>query len=88
MGHTLILDFLYICNFVISAYHIGQIDPLNAQKCLVFRCGGKSSSAALILVTGGMISVQHVVSKPIGGDIATGTTYRVFNMDWVILKSY
>ena len=72
MGHTLILDFLYICNFVISAYHIGQIDPLNAQKCLVFRCGGKSSSAALILVTGGMISVQHVVSKPIGGDIVTG----------------
>ena len=83
MGYTLILDFLYICNFVISAYHIGQIDPLNAQKCLVFRCGGKSSTAALILVTGGMISVQHVVSKPIGGDIVTGTAiyyYSVFSL--------
>ena len=69
--------------FFISAYHIGQIDPLNAQKCLVFRCGGKSSTAALILVTGGMISVQHVVSKPIGGDIVTGTAifyYSVFSI--------
>ena len=41
------------------------------QRCLVFKCGGRSSSAAIVLVTGGMVSLQNVVTKPIGGDIVT-----------------
>ena len=57
----------------ILAYNIGQSEhhELTTQKCLVFKCGGKSSTAALIFVTGGMVSVQNYVSKPIGGDIVT-----------------
>ena len=55
----------------ILAHGIGQTDQMVPQRCLVFKCGGRSSSAAIVLVTGGMVSLQNVVTKPIGGDIVT-----------------
>jgi molecular chaperone DnaK (HSP70) len=53
------------------AYGLGQIEPTISNKCLVFQCGAMTLTVSIVLVTGGMITVQHSITKKVGGDEVT-----------------
>ena len=39
------------------AYNLGQLDPLESFKCLVYRCGGHSLTVSVVLVQSGMFQI-------------------------------
>ena len=39
------------------AYNLGQLDPLETFKCLVYRCGGQSLTVSVVQITSGMVQI-------------------------------
>lgn len=57
----------------VLAYNLGQVEPAAQKpfKCLVYRSGGASTSATLVGVNNGFVSVLGHVEQRVGGDDAT-----------------
>jgi len=53
------------------AHHLGQQEVSERYHCLVYRIGGVSMTASVVLVSGGCFSVVDSVSCDIGGDQIT-----------------
>jgi len=53
------------------AYNLGQLDLNERLRCLVYRVGGISLTASVVLVSGGCYSVLDSISCEIGGDAVT-----------------
>lgn len=55
----------------ILAYNLIQDDVSGAQNVLIYRCGGKSLTVSVVLITNGMLNVLNSVQKELGGDQIT-----------------
>ena len=57
----------------VLAYNLGQVEPAAQKpfKCLVYRSGGASTSATVVGVNNGFVSVLGHVEQRVGGDDAT-----------------
>ena len=54
------------------AYSLGQLDQTESLKAVIYRCGGSSLSASVVLVNGGMISIlKSITRNNEGGDKIT-----------------
>lgn len=53
------------------AYGLGQEDPGERYHCLVFRCGGISTTLSVVLVSGGSFTILASEDISLGGDQAT-----------------
>lgn len=72
------------------AYGLGQLDPDERYRCLVYRAGGISVTATVVLIHSGFVSVLGSVERPaLGGEKVTGivkeqlaSEFRRYAMPW------
>ena len=56
----------------ILAYGLGQETPTaESITCLVFRCGGTSTSVSVARITSGFVTILGAVEKRVGGEDLT-----------------
>jgi len=53
------------------AYSIGQLDQTETSKCLIYRCGGSTLTASVVVINSGIISVVESITRNEGGDSIT-----------------
>lgn len=68
----------------ILAYDLLQHDVVQAEHCLIFRCGGTSLTCSIVLITpGGMMSVLKSINKDIGGDLVTDVLIEMLAQEFI-----